>query len=381
MSCSPLAGVTVVELGSSIAGPYACRILASFGAEVLKVEEPGSGDPARGWGRGRLGGTGVTYQACNRDKRSVTVDFSDAEDLARLQCLIAERADVVLQNLRPGVVERFGLDAATSVAANKKLIYCNLSAFGPDGPLSGRPGYDPLIQAYGGITDATGEAGRGPVRVGVPVIDFGTGMWAAIGILAALQERQRTGTGCIVDSVMFETALAWQTLSSAIREAGDEPPRRTGLSGPIIVPNTGYDTADGKLLVTVGTERQFGRFCDAIGLPDLPQDPRFASNEDRVANVEAFDALLNEQLRTQPRDHWADRLDAVDVPCAPILELEEALAHPQTAVTGMLQSSPDGAFRITGLPLRFDGERPAFRHAAPELGEATQAAFAFMDGG
>jgi len=381
MSCSPLAGVTVLELGSSIAGPYACRILASFGAEVLKVEEPGSGDPARGWGRGRLGGTGVAYQACNRDKRSVTVDFSDPEELARLQRLIAERADVVLQNLRPGVVERFGLDAATSVAANKQLIYCNLSAFGPDGPLSGRPGYDPLIQAYGGITDATGEPGRDPVRVGVPVIDFGTGMWAAIGILAALQERQRTGAGCVVDAVMFETALAWQTLSSAIRETGDEPPRRTGLSGPIIVPNTGYDTADGKLLVTVGTERQFARFCDAIGLPDLPQDPRFASNEDRVANAEAFNAVLTEQLRTQPRDYWTDRLDAVDVPCAPILELKEALVHPQTAVTGILQPSPDGEFRITGLPLRFDGERPAFRRAAPALGEATQAAFAFMDGG
>lgn len=379
MEFAPLEDVTVLELGSSIAGPYAARILASFGATVLKVETPVVGDPSRYWGNGELGGVGMTYQACNRDKRSLAVDFTDEADLERLKRLIAEKVDVVVQNLRPGVAERFGLDAATTVAANKHIVYCTISAFGPTGPLASRPGYDPLIQAYGGLVDATGEVGGGPVRPGAPFIDFGTGMWGATGVLAGLQHRAKTGRGCVVDAAMFETALAYQTASSAMLEAGDTPPWRLGLNGPIVAPNTGFETADGTMIVTVGTDRQFQSLCREIGAPDLAEDPRFKSNSDRLANLAEMNAALGERIATRTRAEWTALFDAADVPCAPILALSEVLAHAQTEASGVLQKSPDGDYRITGVPLRFDGERPAFRAAAPALGEANQMAFAFMN--
>lgn len=379
MEFAPLQDITVLELGSSVAGPFATRTLAGFGAKVLKVEPPDVGDPSRHWGANKLGGVGLAYQACNRDKRSITVDFSDAAELARLKRLIAEKVDVIVQNLRPGVAERFGIDASAARAANKGLIYCVISAFGPTGPLASRPGYDPLMQAYGGLVDATGEAGRGPVRLGAPVIDFGTGMWATIGVLAALQMRAKTGAGCVVDAAMFETALAYQTASSAMIEAGDGPPRRSGLDGPIVAPNAGFDAADGKIMITVGANRQFARLAAEIGAPDLADDPRFRDNANRLAHLPELNARIGERIRTQARDYWVERFDAAAIPCAPILALDEVLRHAQTDACGILQPSPDGAFRITGAPLRFDGERPAFKHAAPALGEANQTTFAFMD--
>ena len=374
----PLEGLVVLEMGSSIAGPFAGRVFSDFGATVWKVEPPGAGDPARGWGEGRIGGTGVTYQAFNREKHSLTVDFTDAEELARLRRLIAEKVDVVFQNLRPGVVEKFGLDGATLMAGNPRLIYCNMGAFGPVGPLREAPGYDPLIQAFAGIADATGEADGDPVRVGVPLIDIGTGMWAAIGILTALQQRNATGRGCLVDAAMFETALNWQSLSFAIHEGGGGWPERMGLQGPVLVPNAGYDTADGKLMLTIGTALQFERFCRVIERPDLLDDPRFASNEDRIANKAAFDAIISQILAGRPRAEWSELLQAADVPNAPIQTLGEAVDHAQTVASGMMQDSPDGSFRLMGMPLRFDGERPAFRNLAPDLGEANQQVFAFM---
>ena len=374
----PLDGLVVLEMGSSIAGPFAGRVLSDFGATVWKVEPPEVGDPARGWGEGRIGGTGVTYQAFNKEKRSITVDFTDAEEVARLRRLIAEKVDVVFQNLRPGVVEKFGLDAATVMAGNPRLIYCNMGAFGPVGPLSNAPGYDPLIQGFSGIVDATGEADGGPVRVGVPLIDIGTGMWAAIGMLTALQQRNSTGRGCLVDAAMFETALAWQSLSFAIHEGGGGWPERMGLQGPVLVPNAGYDTSDGKLMLTIGTALQFERFCQVLDRQDLLEDPRFASNNARIANKAAFDATINQTLAARSRGEWSALLNAADVPNAPLQSLREAIEHPQTVASGMVQDSPDGSFRLMAMPLRFDGQRPGFRKPAPELGEATQEVFTFM---
>ena len=374
----PLDGLIVLEMGSSVAGPFAGRIFGDLGATVWKVEAPRVGDAARGWGEGRIGGTGVTFQAFNREKRSIVVDFAVPDELALLRRLIAEKVDVVVQNLRPGVVEKFGLDAATLMADNPGLIYCNVGAFGPFGPLKGAPGYDPLIQAFTGISDATGEPDGEAVRVGVPLIDIGTGMWAAIGILTALHRRHATGRGCLVDTAMFETALVWQSLSFATYEGGGGWPRRMGLQGPLLVPNGGYDAADGKLLLTIGTPSQFERLCQVLERGDLLEDERFATNNARVANREAFDAAINETLRQRTRAEWSALLDAVDVPSAPNQSLGEVILHPQTAASGMLQKSPDGSFRLVATPLCFDGERPAFRRPAPDLGEATQEVFAFL---
>jgi crotonobetainyl-CoA:carnitine CoA-transferase CaiB-like acyl-CoA transferase len=374
----PLEGLAVLEMGSSIAGPFAGRVFSDFGATVWKVEPPEIGDAARGWGSGRIGGTGAAFQAFNKEKRSIAVDFSKPDELDRLRRLIAEKIDVVVQNLRPGVVEKFGLDAATIMAGNPSLIYCNMGAFGPVGPMSKAPGYDPLIQAFSGIADATGEVGGAAVRVGVPLIDIGTGMWAAIGILTALQQRHATGRGCLVDAAMFETALAWQGMTFANHEAGAGWPERMGLQGPMVAPNDGYETADGKLMLTTGTPLQFERFCGVVGRADLLEDPRFATNNDRMTNSEAFKATINETLAQRTRAEWSTLLSAVDVPNAPIQTLGEAIEHPQTVASGIMQNSPDGSYRLFAMPLRFDGERPGFRRPAPELGEATQEAFAFM---
>lgn len=379
MTSLPLTGLKVLELGSSLAGPYACRILSDMGAQIYKVEQPDGGDPSRHWGQAKLGGVGIMYQASNRGKDSVTVDFTDEKQLAGLKQFIAAEIDIIVQNLRPGVVETFGLDAGSALALNSQLIYCNLSAFGSEGPLRNEPGYDPLIQAYSGLIDATGETGGGPVRVPVQIIDIGSGMWAAMGVLGALQLCQKTKKGCVVDASMFETALGWQTIASAMTEAGQEPPWRTGLTGPLLVPNDGYETGDGILLITIATEAQYARFCTAIGLPELTADPRFNENNSRIRNSDAFREAIEAKLKMATREEWVAKFSAVGVPTAPILTLVESLEHPQTRASGILQSSPDGSFRIVGLPLKFDGKRPEFNRNAPELGNATQAVFDFMN--
>jgi crotonobetainyl-CoA:carnitine CoA-transferase CaiB-like acyl-CoA transferase len=379
MMTSPLNGLKVLELGSSLAGPYACRILGDMGAEIYKVEPPEGGDPARHWGKGRLGGFGVIYQAANRGKKSVAIDFTNTEQLDALKKFVISDIDIVVQNLRPGVVERFGLDAASLMARDNSLIYCNLSAFGSTGPLSKEPGYDPLIQAYGGLVDANGSPGGGPVRIPVQIMDIGTGMWAAMGVLAALNKVRDTGEGCEVDSSMFDAALAWQTIAVAMKEAGDRPPWRDGLTGPLLAPNDGYETKDGILLITAGTARQYDGFCQAINAPELASDERFKDNEARFKNSDEFRKIVEEKLSVATRAEWSSKFSEVNVPVAPILSLQEVIDHPQTAATGMLQSSPDNSFHIMGIPLRFDGTRPAFDVAAPALGNANQAVFEFME--
>ena len=374
----PLDGLTVLEMGSSLAGPFAGRTFAELGATVIKVEPPEVGDASRGWGKATLGGQSVLFQAFNKGKRSLTVDFGNDDELDSLRQLVAKDIDIVFQNLRPGVVDKFGLDAATLMTDNPRLIYCNMAAYGSDGPLKEAPGYDPLIQAFSGIAEATGEPDRGAVRVGVPIIDIGTGMWALIGILSALHQRDVTGKGCLVDAAMLETALAWQGLSFANAEAGVGWPVRMGLQGPLLVPNGGFDTADGKLVLTIGTQLQFSRFCQVLGREDLMEDPRFSNNEGRMANKAAFVATVTETLRTRSRKEWNELLTAVDVPNSPLQNLGESVDHAQVQATGILQDSPDGSFRLIGTPLQFNGERPPFDRLAPALGEANQDVFAFM---
>ncbi|MDP6691656.1 MAG: CoA transferase [Alphaproteobacteria bacterium] len=375
----PLADLTILEMGSSLAGPFAGRTLAEFGATVIKVEPPEVGDASRSWGTGRIGGEATMFQAFNMGKRSLTVDFTSQDELDRLRRLVAEKIDVVFQNLRPGVVSKFGLDAKTLMAENPRLIYCNMGAFGSEGPLKHAPGYDPLMQAFAGISDATGDRQSGAARVGVPLIDVGTGMWATIGILTALHKRSVTGQGCVVDAAMLETALAWQGLNFANHQGGAGWPERMGLQGPLLVPNGGYEAADGTMVMTLGTPAQFARFCKVIEREDLLDDPRFASNDDRMANRAAFDETVNETLRGKSRAEWSELLNAADVPNAPLLDLAEAIDHAQTKATGIIQKSPAGDFELIGMPIQFDGERPAFARTAPALGEANQEVFAFMN--
>lgn len=366
----PLAGITVVELGSSLAAPYAALILGEMGAEVIKIEHPDGGDVARYLGKPGPNGYAHFFEAFNRNKKSVTIDFTKPDELSRLRRLIIEQADVVLQNLRPGVVEDLGIDAQTFMAEKPSLVYCNLGAYGGTGPMSMLPGYDPLMQAFSGLCDVTGPADGEPCRVGPPVIDQGTGMWAAMGILAQLAQRNKTGKGGVVDVALFETAMAFMTLPMAnIIGTGKYTPRGGMLGGAGVAPNRAYETQDGSLVVIALTERQFRNMCAALGHAEWIDDPRFASNPLRWRNEAELRRLMNDVLRIGTRAHWTALLDKAGVPSAPVQTPIEALNHPHTQAGDLVRGSADGASPQVLLPVKFDHKRPAYRHRAPQLGE------------
>lgn len=362
----PLYGVRVFELGSNIAGPYATWILAELGAEVIKIERP-EGDDARWWGPPFWNGSSAIFNAVNRNKTAIAVDLKDAAAVAALKRRIVAEADVVVQNLRPGAIGKLGLSADLLIAENPRLVYCNLHAYGTKGPLKDRPGYDSLAQAFGGLISVTGEEGRPPVRVGVSIIDMGTGLWAAIGALAALYRRQTTGKGAVIDASLFETALGWMAYYAAGYQVdGEVPPRRgTGVRG--IVPYMGFRCADGYLMIAGSNDRLFARLAEILGHKEWLEDERFKTNPRRVVHREVLNPLIEAVLETQPRAYWEERLDAAGVPNAPIQTIDEVLAHPQTAALGILQRLTPDAIGLVGLPLSIDGERPPLRSVAPRL--------------
>ena len=365
----PLAGIRVVELGSNVAAPYGGWVLSQLGAEVVKVERPDGGDDGRRWGPPFWGDSAVLFEVLNANKKSVTVDLGDADEREKLIDYIVGHADVVLQNLRPGVADKLGVGADDLLRRSDRLIYCNLGAFGAAGPMKDRPGYDALMQAYGGIMSATGEGGgRPPVRVGVSIVDMGTGMWCVIGILAALQRRAATGRGGKVDASLFETAVGWMAIHGGNWHAVGQVAQPTGSAISMVTPYQAYACADGHLIVAAGNDRLFRRLSDALGHPEWPDDPRFADNPARTANRPALNAALEEILASRPRAHWRTVLDAAGVPNAPIQSIDEVTADPQTEALGLVQETPGGERRLLGLPLSFDGRRPGFRAAAPPLG-------------
>lgn len=365
----PLQDLVVVELGHSVAAPVAGLILAELGATVVKVENPEGGDDARNWGPPFLHGAAGMFQAINRNKHSVTVDLKSEAGRETLTRYIVERADVVVQNMRPGLVERYGLDAKALRTRKPSLIYCNLTAFGATGPMKSMPGYDPLLQAFGGLMSVTGHEGAEPVRTGPSIIDQGAGMWAVIGILAALQKRNATGEGCEVDTSLFETALSWMCMATAAYIASGNVPKRVGSENGGMAPYKAYQANDGWVVIAAANDNLFRRFAQAVGHPEWPDDPDMNTNSNRVRNRVKVNALVAEVIRTKPRAHWIEALGAASVPCAPLQALDEVLAHPQTKAVGMLQQGPDGRFNLIGLPLQFDGERPAFRKNPPALAE------------
>ena len=365
----PLAGVRVVELGSSVAAPYAAWLLAALGADVLKVERPGAGDDARQWGQLFADGRSSFFEALNRDKRGITVDLKDEAERAWLRRLCVSDIDVVVQNLRPGTVERYGLGAAELTRENRRLVYCNLGAFGDRGPLRNHPGYDPLMQACGGIMSVTGEEGRPPVRVGTSIIDMGTGMWCAIGILAALGRRAITGQGCVVDASLYETAIAWMSIFASVAQAAGHSPGRQGSGIRGLAPYQAYECSDGYLMIAAPNDRLFARLATALDHPEWAEDERFDSNQKRSLNLEALNRQLEPVFATQSRAHWQAKLDAAGVPSAPVRATAEVLEHEQTIALEILQSLPGDSVRRVGMPLRFDGERPPLRSTAPSLGQ------------
>jgi crotonobetainyl-CoA:carnitine CoA-transferase CaiB-like acyl-CoA transferase len=369
-SPKPLSGLLVVEIGHSIAAPYAGMILGELGAEVVKVENPRTGDACRGWGPPFLEGAATCFHAVNRAKSSITVDLADPEDAARLRELILERADVVLHNLKFGALDRYGLGGADLVAAKPSLVFCNLGAFGAQGPLRDKPGYDPMMQAYSGLMSLLGEDGRPPVRVPASIIDMGAGMWSVIGILSALQERGRTGRGGVVDTSLYETGLAWMSIYLAGFLANLELPARHGSGVDMIVPYQAFAAADGYMMVAAGNDNLFRRLAAVLDRPGLADDPRFQSNKDRVVNRTALIPILSDIFATRTRAAWAQKLDAAGIPNGPINTLDQVVADAQTRALGIIQTKPDSDLGLVGLPLSFDGVRPAFEKAGPALGGA-----------
>jgi crotonobetainyl-CoA:carnitine CoA-transferase CaiB-like acyl-CoA transferase len=363
----------VVELGTSVAAPYGTWILATLGAEVIKVERPEVGDDCRQWGPpSTQDGIRSFFLVLNANKKSAVIDFTDKAQLDRLRTYIVEKADVVVQNLRPGLVEKLGLDATTLMAKNPKLIYCHSGAFGAAGPYKDRPGYDPLMQACGGIMSVNGEEGRPPARVGTSIVDMGTGMWCAMGVLAALNDRQKTGKGCRIDTALYETALGWMHYHAAGYYGTGKPPKRVGSQAPGIAPYQAYECADGYLVIAGANDRLFRKMSEAMGHPEWAEDPRFGSNPSRWEHLAALNAKMEAVLKTRPRTHWAEKLDAVGVPNAPTQTMDEVVVHPQTLALGILQETDDKAFKLIGIPLQFDGQRPPQRTASPALGAHTK---------
>jgi crotonobetainyl-CoA:carnitine CoA-transferase CaiB-like acyl-CoA transferase len=365
----PLAGVTVVEFCHSVAGPYAASILADLGADVIKVENPEKGDYGRDWGPPFAHGTSTLFHVLNHNKRGLALDLRDRVSCDRLNAFILERADVVIQNMRPGAIDKLGLGAEALRARKPQLIYCDLGAYGRSGPLRNHPGYDPLMQAYGGIMSVTGVEGGEPVRVGTSIADMGSGMWAALGILAALNRRHVTGEGCHVTTSLFETAVGWMCAHIGGYLATGDIRKRMGSGVTEIVPHQAFESADGHVMVAAGNDNLFRTLAKVLERPELSSDPRFATNSKRVENRHTLIPMLQQIFHRKPTADWLSRLDAVGVPAAPIQSVDQVVAAEQTKALGILQKAPDLDLTLVGLPLEFDGHRPPYRFSAPRLGE------------
>ena len=365
---APLAGVKVVEVGQAVAGPLAGVILADLGAEVIKVEKPEGGDDARLWGPPFIGDTGLSFHAYNRGKRGVTLDLKSAADVAQLKAL-AKDADILIQNLRPGVVDELGIGPQDMLAANPRLIYCSIWAFGYTGPLRLAPGFDPLLQAYGAMLSLTGGPDEPPTFAGAAINDKATGMWCVIGALAALRQRDSTGQGCVVDTSLFESAVAWAETPLNAYLATGRVPARHGTGSANLVPYQTFAAADRPLCIAAGNQRLWVKLARAMGHPEWAEDPRFRTGRDRTANRAALLAAMVPVVRQQPRDHWMQVLTAAGVPCAPVNDIAELAATPQLAAVDLLRQVPGSDLRVVGLPISFNGQRPHPRAAAPTLGQ------------
>ena len=368
MTFLPLDGVRVIDVSSSLAGPYCTQILGALGADVVKVEHPRRGDEARAWGPEFAAGGSVLFFAANASKRSLGVDLSTPRGRDVLLRL-ADGSDVLIQSLRPGTAERLGIGPDDVRGRNERLVYCSIGAFGRGGPLAHLPGYDPLMQAYAGVMSVTGEDGRPHVRVGASVVDLGTATWAALAIVAAVLDRERTGQGRVLDLSLYETALALMSYHVVDAVGTGAEPARHGSAFPLIVPYQAFATADGELMVAAANDRLFAALCAALDRPRLAEDDRFATNPLRVLNREPLVEVLAERFASQPSETWIARLHEAGVPVAPIQTTGEAARHEQTAALGILQGLDHR--QAVALPISADGDRLLHRSTPPRLGEHT----------
>jgi crotonobetainyl-CoA:carnitine CoA-transferase CaiB-like acyl-CoA transferase len=381
----PLAGVRVLELARILAGPWAGQILSDLGAKVIKVERPGAGDDTRGWGPPWIAAAdgsawgAAYYHACNRGKRSIAVDFETEEGREVVRRLAAE-CDVVIENFKVGGLARYGLDWPGLKAVNPRLVYCSITGFGQSGPYAGRAGYDFMVQGMAGIMDVTGEPGREPMKVGIAVVDLFTGVYAATGILAALRRRDLTGEGGHLDMALLDCGVA-MLANQAMNQLAGKPPTRLGNAHPNIVPYQVFETADGHVIVAVGNDGQYRRFCEAIGADHLGTDPAWASNGERVRRRAELVPLIAPFVRAVGSADLLSRLEALGVPAGPINDVAAVFEDPQVIHRGLRLDlvGPDGA-RVPGVasPFVLDGERLVGDGPSPMLGADTDAVLATL---
>jgi crotonobetainyl-CoA:carnitine CoA-transferase CaiB-like acyl-CoA transferase len=362
----PLEGVKVLELARILAGPWAGQLLADLGAEVVKVERPGSGDDTRGWGPPfvEVEGSAAYFHACNRGKASVAIDLESEDGQAQVRALAAE-ADVLIENFKVGGLAKYGLDYASLSALNPRLIYCSITGFGQDGPYAPRAGYDFMIQGMGGIMDLTGDPAGEPQKIGVAFADIFTGVYASNAIVAALHGRERTGKGCHIDMALLDTQVAVLANQAMNYLVSGDTPRRLGNAHPNIAPYQTFPVRDGWVIVAVGNDGQFRKLCALLALPALADDPRFGSNADRVGNRDALTAALSPALALRGKDELLNALAAAGVPAGPINSVAEVFADPQVAARGLRLDL--GGVPGVASPIVIDGERQVSDRPSPAL--------------
>jgi crotonobetainyl-CoA:carnitine CoA-transferase CaiB-like acyl-CoA transferase len=382
---SALSHVTVLDLSRVLAGPWAGQVLADLGADVIKIERPGTGDDTRGWGppflrdaQGNDSADAAYYLCANRNKKSVTVDFTTVEGQSIVREL-ARTSDVVLENFKVGGLEAYGLDYASLRSVNPQLIYCSITGFGQTGPYAPRAGYDLLVQAMGGLMSVTGrrddEPGAGPQKAGVAVTDILTGLYATIGILAALSHREWTGIGQHIDIGLLDVQVACLANQAMNYLVSGSAPRRSGNAHPNLVPYQDFPTSDGYMVIAVGTDAQFARLCAVLGLADLAIDPNFVTNNQRVVNRRELIDKMNGATVTHPTTHWVAALERVGVPAGPINSLDAVFHDPQVLARAMRIDLPHpvaGTVSVVANPLRLSETPVTYRCAPPLLGEQTR---------
>jgi crotonobetainyl-CoA:carnitine CoA-transferase CaiB-like acyl-CoA transferase len=368
----PLEGITVLDLTRVLSGPYCTMLLADMGARVIKIEQPGKGDDTRAWGPPFLEGESAYFLSINRNKESVTLDFKHPDGRAALDRLIAA-ADVVVENFRPGTLEKIGLDFASLAAAHPRLVYCSISGFGQTGPRAKEPGYDAVIQGEGGLMSLTGSPDGPPFRLGVAIADIVSGMFAAYGVVTALYARERTGLGQQVDLAMLDAVAALLTYQAGSYFASGNVPARLGNRHPSIVPYETFAASDGDFVLAVGNDELWRKFCAVAGFAD---DGRFATNRQRVTAYDELRPLIAAALGNHTRQSWIERLTAAGVPCGSVRNLQEVFDDAQLAARAMIARIPHptiGAVRVLGIPVKLSETPGAIRSAPPLIGQHTEA--------
>lgn len=373
-TAGPLDGVRVLDLSRVLAGPYCTMFIGDLGAEVVKVEQPGVGDDTRGWGPPFAGGESAYFLCVNRNKKSLTLDLKSPEGKDLLRRL-AKTADVLIENFRPGTMERLGLGEKELRADNPRLIYASLSGFGADGPMRDWPGYDVIVQAWGGLMSITGMPDGEPVKVGVAIIDVVAGLMLGKSIVAALFAREKLGVGQKIDTSLLEAEVACLINVGSNYLVEGKVPERWGNAHPSIVPYQSFKTADGYLVIGVASEGIWKRFCQAIGKAELIDDPRFAKNPTRVENRAELISMLSETFTRRESKTWMKTLNEAGVPCAPVQTIDQVFSDPQVIQRKMLaevQHPTAGTVRMAGIPVKFSKTPAAIRVPPPLLGQHTR---------